>query len=92
MKLESNSRVIISNPPELGGCVAVSQVRLGYQGTCAVNEKYTGEVLAVLPNSSEAENVAGFLSTVDGGKVSTFVVPTQDHALTHRTFEEWMRS
>lgn len=92
MKLSVNGRTLIAHPSELGGCSATSHVAVNHQGVCSVVNKYTEEVLAILPNGREAEHVAGFLSTPDGGQVSTKVISSPNMTSTHQTFAEWLKA
>jgi hypothetical protein len=87
----TEARVILMNPHEIGGERAESEVPKGYEGKCEVKVAFTDEVIAVLPNGAEAELVAGFACTLDGGFGSTVVVAASEElAITHESFEAWM--
>jgi len=94
MNLSSTAakRIILSNPVELGGHSAVTEVPPAFEGRCAVIEKYTDKTIAVLPNAQEAELVAGYACTRDGGFGSTVVVANKKEKATHGSFEEWLIS
>ncbi len=80
-------------PNELGAGTATSEVAIGYSGKCEVKEKYSDKTIAVLPNSIEAEKVAGYACTPDGGFGSIIVTASKEKdALTHNSYEEWMSS
>jgi hypothetical protein len=83
-------RTLCSQPEELGGESAYTEIFGKYEGHCAVRALFTGMIIAVLPNVSEAESVACYASTLDGGFGSTVVVSAPSLPVTHETFIEWM--
>ena len=84
----TETRVILMNPHEIEER-AESEVPKGYEGKCEVKVAFTDEVI-LLPNGAEAELVAGFACTLDGGFGSTVVAASEELAITHESFEAWM--
>jgi hypothetical protein len=83
-------RMLCSQPEALGGESAFTEIFGEYQGNCAVKEMFTDKVIAVLPSIYEAESVACYASTSDGGFGSTLVTFAPSLPLTHETFMDWI--
>lgn len=88
-KHEPSYRLIASNAPEIGMDTAISYVSNGYLGHCAVVAAANNcSVIAVLPNEIEANSVARYAITPDGGYGSVYVEPTEKK-ITHSGFSDW---
>jgi hypothetical protein len=91
VNVKINARVLCSNPLELGGKTAFTEVPASYKGNCMVKGVYDEKIIAVLPNAKEAESVACYACSRDGGFDSTIIVPAPKMAATHSDFESWVQ-
>lgn len=83
--------MISEGPLQLGGHQAFSDVPDDYEGVCAVQATCgSGELIAVLPNITEASRVAAYAITPDGGWCSVQVSAAPGMEVTHNSFMEWM--
>lgn len=79
-----------SEPLEIGGHTARSQIPAGYSGPCGVFEDGVSETLVcALPSLDEAMKAARYATTPDGGYGSVVVRPCDASSVTHATFPDW---
>lgn len=79
---------VAQNPDEIGADCALTDVPAGYSGPCAVVTD-ANESVAVLPSEGEAQRVAAYAVSPNGGYGSVRIVPSNS-AVTHTDFNEWM--
>ncbi len=72
-----------------GSPTAESYLPEGYNGPCAV-EDINGNLIATLPNRPEAEKVARYCITPDGGYGSTVVKGAAASQVNYNSFESWL--
>lgn len=87
--MDKHSLVISSSPMDVGGHCAVSTVKEGHEGPCSVHDT-NDKLIAALPNYAEAEKVARYAITPDGGYGSAYISESKaSEPITHNTFDEW---
>lgn len=79
-----------TEPLEIGGHTALSQIPPGYSGPCGVFEESSVETLiCAFPSPVEAMRAAWYATTPDGGYGSVVVRPCDADRVTHSTFPDW---
>ncbi len=82
-------KLLSKNSEEIGGDGAISYVDKSYIGNCEVIvADGSSRSIAILPNLEEAERVACYAITPDGGYSSTEVHSTK-LSVTNKSFNDW---
>lgn len=90
MNQMSKHTLLSEGPAAFGSPVAESSLYDGYDGPCVV-EDINGKEIAVLATRRDAERVASYAITPNGGYGSVEVkAASKDHVVTHQTFTCWI--
>ena len=82
--------VIFQTALELGAHTVESCIPADYTGACSVIAASDGtSVIAVLPSLAEANRVAKYATSPDGGFGSVYIKQT-DGACTHLSVQDWL--
>lgn len=90
MNKTENRKLIASGALQLGGHEAYSELSENYEGNCLVKCALNGKVISCVPNREEAFTIAAFSIRPEGGYCSVVVLPADGHALTHKSFSDWL--